>query len=250
MNDFIEIFRPLERLGPGSADDTLRALARLPAAPTRRVLDIGCGTGPAARLLAAHTSAEIVALDDHAPNLDALQRLSAGQPWAGRLSPRRASMTDIPFPDAHFELLWAEGSAYIMGFEAALEAWRRLLEPGGHLVVSDLVWRTDAPAPLARAFWQEDYPDMRDTAQRLAQAEALGYRPLAHFELSAAAWANYYRPLAERLAQLRPSLGSGAAWQAIDNEIEVWRRHGGDYAYVMFILQPEASTGDGLKHPW
>ena len=239
MDDDLIIYRGLEHLGPGSGADTLRALTHLPEKPTRRVLDIGCGSGPAARLLAAQTKAMIFALDDHAPNLETLHRMSKGQAGSERITPCHASMTEIPFPDAHFELLWAEGSAYIMGFEAALNAWRRLLEPNGHLVVSDLVWRTAHPATLARAFWQDEYPDIRDTPTRLAQITALGYRTLTHFELSDAAWANYYLPLAERLALLRPTLGSSTAWQALDTEVEVWRRHGDDCAYVMFVLQRE-----------
>ena len=44
---FLEIYGTLPRAGPGSTEDTLRALALVPGDPRpKTVLDLGCGPGP------------------------------------------------------------------------------------------------------------------------------------------------------------------------------------------------------------
>jgi hypothetical protein len=70
MADFMKIFEPLERWGPGSEEDTLRALSTLPQAPSR-ILDIGCGKGVATRILAEHTAGAVTAIDNEHIAIDA-----------------------------------------------------------------------------------------------------------------------------------------------------------------------------------
>ncbi|MEZ9856289.1 methyltransferase, partial [Vibrio breoganii] len=51
MADFEVIFEGLQRLGPGTAEDTLAALVHVSVSP-KRVLEIGCGKGIATSVLA------------------------------------------------------------------------------------------------------------------------------------------------------------------------------------------------------
>lgn len=62
MADFMTVFSTLERGGPGSDADTLRALQQVPGKP-QRVADIGFGKGLATLMLAQHTQAHITAID-------------------------------------------------------------------------------------------------------------------------------------------------------------------------------------------
>lgn len=237
MNDFERLFAGLDRHGPGSDAATLQAL-RAVDIPVRRILDIGAGTGASTLVLAQHSAAEIVALDNHAGSLATLSARAAAAGVAERVTTCNASMLDIPFPAESFDLLWAEGSAYIMGFDAALKSWRSLLRQPGYLVVSDLCW-TDggntAPA-AAVAFWQQAYPPMTNAATRARQAEAAGYRVAAQFWLNDEAWRNFYGPLAARADSLRETLAGSPALAGVDQEIDIRERYGDHYGYLMLVL--------------
>ncbi len=235
MNDFERIYANLDRLGPGSDTDTLRALSYLAGERPARILDIGCGTGPASRLLLGHTTARVVALDDYPPNLETLRRIMAGEPTASRLETRCADMAAIPYPDGSFDWLWAEGSAYVIGFTHALGLWKPLLAPGGKLVISDLVWRDAKPSAAARDFWQSEYPEMTTASHRRRQIADAGYDLLADFELSEGAWASYYQPLRNRLDR-NPDLAATPAGKMVAAEISAWERDREDVTYVCFVL--------------
>lgn len=71
MADFMTVFQRLERWGPSTDVDTLKALSTLPTIPTK-IIDIGCGKGFSTRLLAKHTQAQIVAVDNEQSALDEL----------------------------------------------------------------------------------------------------------------------------------------------------------------------------------
>ncbi len=229
----------LPREAPGS-DATTRLLFRLaqPLPPQPRVIDIGAGTGPASLLLAAE-GAEVTAIDTHPPYLARLRERADAAGLGSRIRTLQAPMENLPLPDASADLVWAEGSAYIMGFDAALAAWRRLLAPGGALVLTEAEWTTPDPAPAARAFWDAGYPAMRTTDGNVRAALAAGWTVAATYLLPDTDWAAYYDPLAARIAHLRQERpADGAALDEVGHEIEVRHAHGHDYGYTGYVLRP------------
>lgn len=236
MADFMAVFQSLDYWGPGSDSDRREALDRLPFTP-KHVLDIGCGKGYASSQIAAQTDAQVIATDNEPDALKQLEQRIMQEGLSAQVSTLCASMTDLPFAPERFDLLWAEGSAYIMGVEKALQQWQPLLQIGGYLVISDLVWFTENPSPEAVTFWQQEYPDMQPLNRRLQQIEQSGFVLQDHFSLSPEAWHNYYQPLKQRVQELLPDMADSSAIADIQREIRIYEEHLGEFGYQMFVLQ-------------
>lgn len=174
------------------------------------------------------------AVDLHEPYLATLR----GRAPATRVRTLAARMQDLPFPDGAFDLVWAEGSAYIMGFDDALASWRRLLAPGGVLVLTEAEWTTTDPAPGARAFWDEGYPAMRTTDANVRAALDARWSVAGTYLLPDDDWAAYYEPLAARIEQLRADGVDPGALHEVAREIGVRAAHGSEYGYTGYVLRP------------
>ncbi|MCW8347198.1 MerR family transcriptional regulator [Vibrio sp. ZSDZ65] len=236
MADFMTVFETLERWGPGSESETLRALKELPSTP-KKILEIGCGKGLATTILATHSGAEITAVDNEPSALEQLTQRLETSALSSQVTPVCASMTELPFESSSFELIWAEGSAYIMGVTNALSQWKPLLQRDGLLMVSDMVWLTDSPSQKAQSFFQSEYPDMQTVETRLEQMTAAGYEVVSHFTLSLEAWQNYYEPLKRRIETLAPTMAESTALKDIAREVDVFNHTIGEYGYQMFTLK-------------
>jgi DNA-binding transcriptional MerR regulator/ubiquinone/menaquinone biosynthesis C-methylase UbiE len=236
MTDFMRVFEPLERWGPGSESDTQKALSVVPKHVTH-ILEVGCGKGLSTQVLAEHSKASITAIDNEQSALNSLSERFNQQGISSRLNTVCASMTELPFENESFDLIWAEGSAYIMGVEKALAEWKALLKHRGHLMLSDMVWRTSLPSQVSIDFWKQEYPDIQLVETRIKQITQAGYRVVEHFAMSEEAWMNYYVPLAERLNTLETELSSSAAWKDIKNEVDICTRFAHEFGYHIFILE-------------
>ncbi|MBF5000661.1 methyltransferase domain-containing protein [Nocardia sp. BSTN01] len=127
-------------------------LATLNLSPHDRLLEIGCGGGRFAtralatgcRVTAVDHSADMVALTA-AANPDALRE--------GRLQVLEADAETLPLPDAHFSCATTMNTFFFTDAATVLAELRRVLEPGGRLVIHTVAPqppRTTMPAPVAR----------------------------------------------------------------------------------------------------
>ena len=156
--------------------------------------------------------------------------------------PVRGSMDALPFQPHSFDVIWSEGSIYVMGFERGLRAWQPLLRRGGHVVVSELSWLVDDPPAPARAFWNEAYPAMRSIADNRATIERCGYDRVADFVLPTSAWlTGYYEPLMRRMDVFAlQHAGDEAAAKFVAGErreIDLFHAHGDSYGYVFYAMR-------------
>lgn len=240
---FYEIFEALPRQGPGTRESTERALQLLPPLTRdQRILDIGCGSGTQTLDLARATDAQLVGVDTHAPFLEQLERRAAALGLEGRVEAQLADMTALPFPDGSFDVLWAEGSIFIIGFSRGLAAWKRLLRPGGHLVVSEFCWFRENPAPELMEMFLDGNTDAADVSARRKAIADNGYRLVADFVLpNESWWDNYYVPLAGVLERFRAAHAGEPEALAVaarsQRELELYVEHPGVYGYVFFVMQ-------------
>ncbi|MET9378698.1 bifunctional class I SAM-dependent methyltransferase/N-acetyltransferase [Streptomyces sp. NPDC002992] len=236
---FFALHHGLPRQGPGSDSTTRRLLSLAGPLPERpRVLDLGCGPGRSALLLAAEAGAEVTAVDLHEPFLDELRQAADARGLGDWVRTLHADMGALPFPDGSFDLVWAESSAYALGFDTALREWRRLLSPGGTLVLTECEWTVDEPSQEARAFWDRHYI-LRTTAANTAAAVEGGYHVLGVVPQPESDWDEYYGPLAERADAADPAApGMAEALAATREELAVRRDHGGEYGYTGYVLRP------------
>lgn len=237
---FLQLHRDLPREGPGHLDATARALFAIPEVPHRpRILDLGCGPGAQtldlARLL---PDARITAVDLHQPYLDQLAQSALEAGFADRVTTVLGDLRDPPH-DELVDVIWAEGSAYVLGFEAALTSWPALLRRGGAIALTDLV-QLEAPLPpRAAARWGAEYADLQTVETRCAQVARASLVLHDAFVLDAeAAWRPYYDPLRARIDALRP--GADAALTKVldeeQDEIDTFWAHPHAVGYAFFVM--------------
>ena len=243
---FFELFTGLPRQGPGDAASTLRALALVPGiGPKTRVLDVGCGTGLQTRVLAQNSAARFIAVDNHPPFVDVVNRAAQDLGIADRLEARVGDMHRLDFATGSLDLIWCEGAVYILGFEAALRGWRHLLVPGGHIAVTEACWMKPDPPPDCAAFWAQEYPAIRDVSVLLAVIRECGYEAVGHFALPPSSWwDDYYRPLQQNLTKFRARYRAESDAQEladqVQREIDVWHAYSEFYSYEFFVMRAPA----------
>lgn len=243
MEIFMEIQRGLPRQGPGNDDATRYALScctDLPETPS--VLDIGCGPGMQTLVLADALRGSITAVDLHQEYLDELENRARTKGLYEHITPACEDMTNLPYSLNSFDLIWSEGSAYIMGVENALREWKRFLMPTGYIVFSELLWLTDNPPDEARQFFEQAYPAMSDIEHNKDLIRQTGYELVTNFTIDDKAWwDDYYSPLQERLPKLRnrykdDEQALGFVEMTIA-EIEIRRKYANAYGYEVFVAQ-------------
>jgi SAM-dependent methyltransferase len=239
---FFEVHRDLPREGPGRDRYTERAYRLLPPLERPRVLDIGCGPGGPTMAVAVVSGGEVIGIDVHRQYLDQLQARIDAAGVGDRVRAVQMSMFEIEYPDGSFDLVWAEGSIFIIGFARGLRDWRRLIRPGGCLAVHEMAWFKDDPPDELADFWQAAYPAITTIDGNLAMIAEAGYRLLGHFTLGDDAWwPEYYGPLEERIATLRAKYVDDAAALARlaeeQSEIDLYRRYKDWYGSVFFVMQ-------------
>jgi len=200
---------------------TRKAFQMLPKLEKPRILDVGCGSGVPTIELAKLSAGEIIGIDIKQSSLDELDRKIEEESFSGRVKAMKCSLFEIDFPDESFDIIWAEGSIWVIGFEKGLKEWRRLLKPNGFLVVHD---------------------EIKTVSNRLNKIPSCGYKLINHFSLPEDAhWTEYYRPLEIRIKELYTKFKDNSEALKIlkkhQNEIDMVKRNPKEHSSAFYIMQ-------------
>ena len=243
---FNEVFGSLPRCGPGSIETTRKAFSNLKDVPSNpKILDIGAGTGMSTIELAKISGGSIIAIDVISDYLAKLKKKMDIE-YIQNITTKIMSMDDISFPEEFFDIIWSEGSSFIIGIEQALKYWRKFLKSRGYLAISDLIWfNRNAPEDLKEFINRiyEGLPKMLDNKQVLNLIEKYGYQLIAKFKLNEKRdwWDNLYIPLEKSIPKFRVKYKDNNKFLAMLDmnveEIEYFKKYSDLYGYMFYIMQ-------------
>jgi SAM-dependent methyltransferase len=240
----IDFHKRAERQGPGSYEETLRALELVDISKeeTLKVADVGCGSGGPTLTLAEQLPGEITAVDLFPEFLEILQERAKELEMADRIKTMAKSMDDLPFEEESLDIMWSEGAIYNIGFETGIRKWSKYLKTGGYLGVSEVTWTTNSRPIQLENFWKREYPEIDTAANKIKILEKNGYSLNGYFVLSPGSWIdNYYKPMERRfLTFLEKHNHSELASKVVQDhkdEYEMYLKYQDYYSYGFYIAR-------------
>lgn len=235
-----DFFKRVNRQGPGGERETSLAVGLLPDFKRKiRIADIGCGKGSQTFVLAKEYEAEIDAVDLFPEMTDSIRTKSKELGMEDRIHPIQASMEALPFQPNTYDLIWAEGSIFIMGYENGLNYWKQFLKPEGYIAVTECSW-LNSRRPKNISWIEDNLPEIDTIEHKIEQMSAAGYEPYAHFALPEHCWTtNYYQPMKPAMeAFLKDHNNSAAALSFVNRlkeEIAYYEENKEYFGYVFYI---------------
>jgi cyclopropane fatty-acyl-phospholipid synthase-like methyltransferase len=185
-------------LGPGGlrAQRALnRALAeRAGVGAGTRVVDAGCGIGSSALWLAAERGAQVLGLTIVPQQAAQAQALAQRAGLAGNLAFCCADYHRQPLPAGQADVVWmVESLCHAADHAQVLAEARRLLAPGGRLVIADRLRRRRPETPADERLlqrWLTDWamPDLLTAGEVCAQLSAAGFQQVQQEDVTTEAW--------------------------------------------------------------
>jgi len=133
---------------PGGLALTRRLGELLHLGPQSRVLDVACGKGTTAALLAEHFGCEVVGVDYSEQNVAQANGLAAARRLT-RVHCERGDAEALPFLNASFDAIFCECAfCTFPDKSAAAREFARVLRPGGQVGLSDITRAPSLPREL------------------------------------------------------------------------------------------------------
>jgi tocopherol O-methyltransferase len=212
-NDGIESHRD-------ALENANRVLARIADVRSgERVLDAGCGLGGSACWLAANIGAIVTGITPVLRQVAQARRVVAGRGLQRRVSIEFADFCSTPFPDECFDVVWAlESLCHAMDKSRFYREARRLLRPGGRLVVAEYIRQSrslSAAEEVLLSEWLRGWaiPDLDTRDEHLAAASKAGFSDARVLDYTAFTRPSLLR--LHRLAQATRPLAETLQWAGL-----------------------------------
>lgn len=242
----IDLHKNSKRQGPGSENDTLKALRLLdlPGDQKLKVADMGCGSGGQTILLAQNLNAQIIAVDLFPEFLNELNEKAQKLRLKDKIVTLEKSIDDLPFKEGELDLIWSEGAIYNIGFQNGLKQWKDHLKVGGYLAVSEITWITQNRPAEIEAFWKAEYPEIDTASNKIKQLEEAGYTLVGYFYLGEDSWIeSYYKPMQARFEDfLKRHNNSELARKVLEDnqaEMDLYLKYKDHYSYGFYIARKD-----------
>ena len=162
------------------------------------LLDLASGKGEAAATLASQCACRIVAVDLYDPFI----HYAAAKFWHFNLRDLvavvRASGRSLPVRDGAVDAAYCIGAPSIVGLEPGLRELVRVTRAGGHVIVSDIVWRVKPDPPLGKEWrWLAEAEPKLSAGEYAAAIERAGLRVERTYTHPVSDWEDYWRPMLE-----------------------------------------------------
>jgi len=200
---------------------TRKAFWMLPKSDKPRILDIGCGSGAPTMELARLGQGEVIGIDIDQPALDKLMKKIREAGFSNRVQVVNCSLLDMVFRDESFDIIWSEGSIFVIGFKKGIQEWKRFLKPNGFMVIHD---------------------EKGNVEEKLEQISNCGYKLLGYFILSEDTWwTEYFAPLEKLIAKSQTSYTDDP--QTLEElhqsqrELEMFKNNPERNSSVYFVIQ-------------
>ncbi|MCG5511249.1 class I SAM-dependent methyltransferase [Ectothiorhodospira lacustris] len=177
----------IDQLHLGGRAASRRLAGRAGFSHAERVLDLGCGTGGATRLLAHDHGLRVTGLDITPDFVSTGRWLSRATGLAARTDFVHGDAQCLPFATATFDAVWAQHVFLnVPDLPQALDEIVRVLRPGGRLLIHEVVAGSgegalQLPVPWADLPRHSHLPDLATLKVRL---ETIGLRPLFMEDIS------------------------------------------------------------------
>ncbi|MGF6888666.1 SAM-dependent methyltransferase [Nocardia sp. GAS34] len=167
----------------GIFEDGLAALA---LQPEDLLLEIGCGGGTfAARALTS--GCRVTAVDHSADMVRLTEATNAEAVREGRLQVLEAGAESLPLPDGHFTCATTMNTLFFVNAETALAELRRVLAPGGRIVVHTVAPQPPGkvvPGPVARRLRFHSDDELRNLLESAGFQQVLVTRKDGAYQLA------------------------------------------------------------------
>ncbi|MEX0799991.1 MAG: methyltransferase domain-containing protein [Dehalococcoidia bacterium] len=238
MPDYVRIYARQEYLTPGAARTVELIAERAEPSEGSLLVDVAAGKGEAACTLAGRFACRVLAVEPYDPFVN----YAAAKAWHWNLrdlvTVLRANGRRLPIRDAACDTGYCIGGPSIVGLERCLAELSRVVKPGGHVVVSDIVWRSRPEPPLGPE-WRylagvEPKPLLDEYIRFVANAGLTVPEVHVHERSD---WEDYFRPMLQVAEEART--GSPAdpfLADEIESTVELERRAVEEYLDYVTLL--------------
>jgi SAM-dependent methyltransferase len=155
QNLTVDDLAPVDQFHTRGRQSSVELLELAGVTETDRVLDIGCGLGGSARLLARQAQCHVTGLDLTEDFIRVARQLTACVDLADRCDFVVGDATGLPFADTSFDVVWSEHAQMNIADKALfLREIARVLKPAGRFAFHDVFAGSGEPQyPLP---WAED----------------------------------------------------------------------------------------------
>jgi SAM-dependent methyltransferase len=223
--DYLRIYSRQEYQTPGAARTVEVIADTVHPEESTWLLDVASGKGEAAATLAGRFACNILAVEIWDPHI----QYSAAKFWHYNLRDLvnlvRANGRDLPVQSAAFDAAYCIGAPSIVGLEPCLLEMERAVRSGGHVIVSDAVWREKPAAPLGPewlwlASFQQVSPD-----EYARVIESTGLQVLRTETHPRSDWDEYWRPMLEVAREAKVSQPADIDFaDSLESDIAVEKR--------------------------